>query len=750
MKKALLYYIIFFVFFVVKTKLVGQEVYEMSLPGDVTNTELGMATYSIPIDVVPGSCGIQPNLSVNYIGGSNRSLLGVGFHINGMSSISRVGRTLYHDGRITSVDLNDNECFSLDGQRLIRITPGNVVTTQVLYGTEIENFARITKHIVSGGPFFEVVDDAGNVLEYGASDNARQTVEGGVLAWMLNKITDCNGNYMTITYEKDKGNIWPVTIEYTGNEITKLEPYASVCFEYFTDANEKNEQYIAGEKVVQQKLLKKIIVKYGNSEVRHYDFQYDMGRNARLISVELFDHSGEKLTKTSFKWGKDKENFEFKQYPDFKDWCAVAGNFTNDNYIDLLLYRSLSSGGYEWRIKSGNGDGTFNEENTFSLKCLPYPISANYNFSSTDELLYIVKKENDKYEYHTRNFVTGQDLIVADNKETFNFRCGDLLGNLKKQLVFITAKKEKMVITTNVSGNQEIIVPENSSILLADFNGNGKEELHVISYKSTQLIVYEYNEQLATFNIVSTVSLPGRCFKSHYCDLNGDGNMDVLCFTAKGWYLGVSTGKTYIFKKTNIFNASGAGDEPTYPLMVADLNGDGKDDIVQVTTNFNNGQSIFDVYYSKGVFDTTFQYSKKSFSTPLIPSSSVSNFLFANIISNGCVDMFYMGPVSQESVLIAVNEQRQHDVVELITNGLGKTTLIEYQYFNSPTVGYIGMDGKKVQYPLVFRITNPDGIGGSSVTVFSNSHAVFDAQRRKFMGFLKQTTVSHGMCNYVQ
>ena len=43
----------------------------------------------------------------------------LGLVLCGAASIARVGATLHHDGFIDPVDLDDNDRFALDGQRLL-------------------------------------------------------------------------------------------------------------------------------------------------------------------------------------------------------------------------------------------------------------------------------------------------------------------------------------------------------------------------------------------------------------------------------------------------------------------------------------------------------------------------------------------------------------------------------------------------------------------------------------------------------
>ena len=92
-----------------------------SLPGSVNVSPSGAATYSIPIALSPGTAGIMPALSIVYSSQSGDGMLGKGWTIGGFSAISRVPATLYHDGFVDGVDLDENDRFAIDGQRNNRI-----------------------------------------------------------------------------------------------------------------------------------------------------------------------------------------------------------------------------------------------------------------------------------------------------------------------------------------------------------------------------------------------------------------------------------------------------------------------------------------------------------------------------------------------------------------------------------------------------------------------------------------------------
>jgi len=117
--------------------------------GDVTNQS---ASYAVPIALPAGTGDAVPNLSISYnsFGGSDH--LGFGWALNGLSSITRSLKTIYHDGTSDAVKLNSTDKFAIDGIRLIA-TAGVYSNNGTTYSKEMQDFSRITSYgNIGGGP----------------------------------------------------------------------------------------------------------------------------------------------------------------------------------------------------------------------------------------------------------------------------------------------------------------------------------------------------------------------------------------------------------------------------------------------------------------------------------------------------------------------------------------------------------------------------------------------------------------------
>ena len=67
-----------------------------AIPATDMVTSLGAASYTIPIEVVPGTQGVQPNLAIVYNSMCDYGILGPKIDLSGISVISRTGKNQFH------------------------------------------------------------------------------------------------------------------------------------------------------------------------------------------------------------------------------------------------------------------------------------------------------------------------------------------------------------------------------------------------------------------------------------------------------------------------------------------------------------------------------------------------------------------------------------------------------------------------------------------------------------------------------
>src|ERR1700744_1077720 len=214
-----------------------------ALPGLFGVNTTGSATYTVPIAAPPGTADIVPRLSVNYASQDSNGILGIGWSIAGLPSISRCARTLAQDGIHGGVNYDLNDRFCLNGQRLVLIS-GTYGADGSEYRTEIESFTRIVAHGSAGnGPaWFELHEKSGEAEELGNTTDSRILAVGTATAriWAVDKVYDTKGNYFAVTYVNDttNGQYYPSRIDYTGHGTAPvLSPYNSVQFAYTSRAD---------------------------------------------------------------------------------------------------------------------------------------------------------------------------------------------------------------------------------------------------------------------------------------------------------------------------------------------------------------------------------------------------------------------------------------------------------------------------------------------------------------------------------
>jgi len=236
--------------------------------------QTGTAMTSLSIEVPPGRGGVSPDLSLTYNSGTQNSVFGVGWAL-GLGSIQRSTKK-----GVPAYNSSDRFVFAQSGsvQELIYDSSAS------LYYPEIEgSFLKIEK--ISSPDHWRVTDKNGNKYYFGLTDDARQNNGQNVFQWLLSKVEDVHGNYMTITYDKftaDRQN-YLKKIQYTANDAAPGGPlgyYAEVEF-ILQNRDMPYSSYIPGFLVKTTQRVDKIVVKANNNVQRIYELDYAQSASSR-------------------------------------------------------------------------------------------------------------------------------------------------------------------------------------------------------------------------------------------------------------------------------------------------------------------------------------------------------------------------------------------------------------------------------------------------------------------------------------
>ncbi len=285
---------------------------------DVTAT--GAATYQIPIFVSPGTAGVQPQIALVYSSQGGNSMLGVGWGLSGLSAITRIGKTIFNDGEKAGVNLDSEDRFALDGNRLVCVS-GTYGASPSVYRTETDAFLRVTAYGTAGtGPSYFIAETKdGMTLTYGGTSDSRIEApeESTSLMWRLNKAEDANGNYIEYEHDETNGESYIAQINYTKNTTAGIDNYNSIKF-FYEYRLDKNTVYVAGSAIPQTRLLRKIKCESENNIVREYYFTYSMDRYTHLNEIIEKGEDGTPFNSTIVSWGSATSQ------------VATANSFDND------------------------------------------------------------------------------------------------------------------------------------------------------------------------------------------------------------------------------------------------------------------------------------------------------------------------------------------------------------------------------------------------------------------------------------
>lgn len=778
-----------------------------TLPGSFGVTPSGAATYTIPIALPRGSGGLTPSIALAYNSQSGSGAAGWGWTLAGLSTITRCNKTIDDDGVTQAVQLQSTDDYCLDGQRL-RITNGGAEGgNQTTYDTELRGYSQITSYTGSptGGPsYWTVQTKNGSTYEYGNTLDSKiyATNPGGgaqtaVRVWALDKVTDANTNYYTITYQNNDtttGDYWPLSILYTGNAGASATPLHKVMFGWTPRSTQTIQaSFIHGTLVTQTQLLSTITVSYngGTNFIYTLTYQSDPAtfRN-QLESVQECDANSDCFPATMIGWqdgtaGWQSDVSTDDTVPDVQHANAAHLMDVNGDGIQDLVY----PGATDWMAMFGLPGGGFGspEDTGISASNYQYTLVMDYNGDGREDLMWPDTTDNLWHVLEATGNTTG--VIFMDIATTMsdtginsvtnepiyegNAMTADYHGNGLSDFIYsdgtniydVANTGGSFGTTTNIGSEGVISVPgigiktqpefEDSPL---DFDGSGRNGNLTVGVV-TKTVCNQACQTTTTYNwyaLASTnsgysgvgeISAPqGDVVTPSSVDANGDGLSDLLWagpVDSSGtyyWSVNLSTG-TDLLEFTTTITDGGDG----YPV-IADYYGDGRQEMIV----YDNNAAVWmlRLNYDLGVPGFVVQATSTVAPYPNSGGYDPGSLRVGNISGNGLDDLVYAeGPVGgAQTWHYRLHAGGATDLVTSITDGLGNT--YKPQYVSLSASGGVYTEGTGAVYPMqdvqipmqvVASYQASDGIGGQYTVSYSYVNGEQEVTGRGFLGFGTRT-----------
>lgn len=732
----------------------------------------GQLSYEIPIPALPGTGGMKPSLSIAYNSSTKNGLAGYGTDLIGLSIISRVPSDRFHDMVSTAIDFTRNDHFALDGQRLINYSYAS--DTQTEYRTENNSFAKILANGKSTNPTsFKIYTKSGLIYDYVSVAKALGKSEtDSTLFWLVSKISDTKGNYMTITYGGDAStnDFYPLRIDYTGNDVMGVVPYASIRFSYISNYYTPIT-YVNGARVKRSKIISSINLYMGNLSVRKFQLSYqEANRKYQLFKITESTSDGEHKNPTRLAWSNltdfNVKNYNYTQTQLIHKAILTVGDFNGDGKADFIATPENDKAEWKgWKLFISHGtsfeqmaSGTWhwNDDNVEQVVC------GDFN---GDGYADVVVKRCHSGKWHNCDLYTtsvddngkvslGFSTCFLSLSTNYTIQAVELNGDGATDLfAWLDNSKECKLIRSEQSGND--LIPLNyiatrycsekwDRVEFGDFNGDGLTDVMNLNDGGHYIM---YSDGAGTMTKETKSSWPDKNHYMEFGDFNGDGKTDMLLTgwsknpNKNGWSdwcINYSKGDGSFTKEYH----SKPFDARSKQLFIADLNGDGFDDFQAIDkTSSGSNMTQPQAYLSDGKGNFYNQIKGGN-----VYATDKWHFYVGDFNGDGKADFICTSDWNKsnwDGYQLYLMPSDKNSLLTEITDGLGNQTRIDYKYLSDNTVF---TRGKTNSYPLVSigsawpvvsSVSTPDGIGGINVVSYQYEDALFHNNGRGLLGFTK-------------
>ena len=747
-----------------------------SLAGDFSVSPTGAANYTIPIEIPPGTAGVQPELSLNYDSQSGNGVVGVGWSIGGISQITRCGKNKAIDGVTRPVSMDYSDRFCLNGQRLILVS-GNYGYNGSIYRTEIDNQLKI-KAVNNGtsgnGPtYFEIVTPSGTVMTFGFVEGvydsrfeAGQTVtlyifqdppepDPTVEVWALGKVQDISGNYLKMAYaekapvsefcgflcyEYSSGADSIVRIDYTGNDssTTSLTPYASVQFEY-APRSDIIKHWTGGSASVIDDRLTNIKTYVDGNLVKDYQLYYENAgatKQSRLTSMrECTSSPTNCISPTTFSWQNGALSLSGSAWSTSYSWgtdsaLTFPGDFDGDGKQDLVTLSGTDSSAY-MRLSNGN-----------SFKHQQWSMGGNYGTSAyiktgdfdgngMTDILTVYNGNLFVYLSNGSDFIIQRSLTLPSG-QVLEFRGGVWATSVSVGSAGYTWVADfngdgRSDFATRISGTVHMYLSNGDSFVHKEWPAsnwgsesrtwsgdfNGDGLTDIASANGGA--IYMHLSKGTSFNnqTWNVFGAWGEISKTWTGDYNGDGLTDIASASGGNVYMRLSSGKSFSFDTWTTTNSWNSADL----TWASDFNGDGLTDIatsmVEVGPDF-----VINMYLQLSISEgTRYRSEKWPISFPAWWGGTGYNGI-ADFNGDGMSDI-YSASATGPYAYMKLSTGVLPDLLTSATNGLGNTSTVSYSPLTNDSIytklaGTYPVMGIQTAKQVVKNKTTVDGLGGTT------------------------------------
>jgi RHS repeat-associated protein len=729
-----------FNWFINNTILVGHTKTNLSVG------ENGEAIVQIPLNLPNGTI-LQPSISLAYNSHGANGLLGLGWSINGViQTITRVPATNAQDGFIDGVDFDGNDRFALNGERLIVIS-GEYGTDLSSYRTEQCNFSKVISYGNTGfGPeYFKVWTKDGLIMEFGKEEDASIGVaneSNKVLIWLLNKITDTNGNFININYYNGiaNGEYRPTSIEYTGNEITGNAPYNKVEF-YYEERPDIYPRFIAGQKSTFTQRLKNIVIYDHEVLFRRYELNYlDSVFVSKLHEVtEYGSDNSSSFQPVIANWITNPESEYDFEGTGSGYWTAhpggvsnnVLGDFNGDGRTDMVAYAYNAEIPSQWHVNLSTGSNFIGVVWYGNEEGIVNNVSGDFNGDGLTDLAGYQGGFNWRISLSTGSGFT-TTTWHGHNEGLQNNVLGDFNGDGRTDMAgYMGSGKWRVDLSTGSDFTEAVWDGHAGGAqnnVSGDFNGDGRTDLagytgmngkwHVTFSTGENFIdggYWDGHEGGVENNVTG--------------DFNGDGLTDLAGYTDSVgyWDINLSTGTQF---ESSLWGGHGGGIENN---VTGDFNGDGKTDLAGYSTDLGE----WHVTLSTGSY----------FQGQFWPGQGggPDNNVVGDFNGDGFTDLAKPSDDNSWNWHVALSNAKK-ELVTNVVHGNGIVSVFEHLpitntslYTKGTNANYPFVDFTGSMY-VVSIFSTDDGVGGRRKKRYQYFDAKYDHSGRGFRGFDKILT----------